>query len=449
MSESNASSPQETSIASRKVALNLLLAVLKEGQSLSSLSSMTDSLSSRDAAFARMLCYGVLRFYHQIKGILQPPLLQKSLKKKDMDIELVLMIAIYQILYSRVPDYAVVDAAVKQVQKSKKKWAGRLVNGVLRNFIRQKDSLLQHLQKSDANYAHPEWLLEAIRNDWPQHWKQLLQANNVQPPMMLRINQQKKSVQDYLEELPDLTEASAVKGLASALQLKQATDVVQLPGFEQGWLSVQDAGAQMAAQLLAPEAGDSILDACAAPGGKTAHLFELQPKIKLTALDISEQRLERVRENCQRLGFDAELITADAADVESWWNGKTFDKILLDVPCSATGVIRRHPDIKHLRRAEDIQELVKVQREILQKCWPLLKPGGLLLYATCSVLRAENQQQVEWFLGQMDDACLLPVPAWLEQYEAQENIQQLDTGVQLLPLNPLNDGFYYALLQKK
>lgn len=449
MSESISPSQQESTLASRKVALKLLLAVLKEGQSLSALTAMTESLSSRDAAFARMLSFGVLRFYHQIKALLRPPLMQKALKSKDMDIELVLMLAIYQLLYSRVPDYAVVDEAVKQVQKSKKKWASRLVNGVLRNFIRQQDELLQQLQKQDANYAHPQWIVDAIREDWPQHWKQLLEANNQQPPMMLRINQQKISALDYLKQLPDTDMASPVKGLPSALQLKQAADVTQLPGFEQGWVSVQDGGAQMAAQLLAPEAGDVVLDACAAPGGKTAHLFEMQPDIKLTALDISETRLQRVRENCQRLGFDAQLIAADASAVDSWWNGEQFDRILLDVPCSATGVIRRHPDIKHLRRAEDIQALVKVQREILLKCWGLLKPGGVLLYATCSVLKAENQQQIEWLLQQVEEASLLSMPSWLEQYEAQQNLQPQQAGLQLLPLNPLNDGFYYALLQKK
>lgn len=439
----------DTSTAARKAALSILLGVLKDGQSLSSLGHMSENLQPRDASFARMLSYGVLRFYFQLKSLLKP-LMKKSLKAKDLDIELVLLLALYQILHSRVPDYAVVDAAVGEVRKSRKKWAASMVNAVLRNFIRQQESLLKQPRDEEAEYSHPAWMIERLKLDWPQHWQQVLSGNNEQPPMSLRINVQKSTLQDYLLALQaEGIEAESVAAIPSALILKQACDVKSLPGYADGWFSVQDVGAQFAAQLLQPQPGDRVLDACAAPGGKTAHLFELQPSITISALDISAERLQRVEENCSRLGFSPELIVADAAQPDSWWQGELYDRILLDVPCSASGVIRRHPDIKHLRRAEDIETLVQLQRDILQSCWPLLRPGGQMLYATCSLFRQENQLQIEWFLEQHSNALLQPVAEWTAGYSSQKNLNIDSHGIQLLPVEHINDGFYYALLEKK
>lgn len=439
----------DTSTAARKAALNILLAVLKEGQSLSSSGHLSEKLPPRDAAFARMLSYGVLRYYFQLKSLLKP-LMKKKLKAKDQDIELIMQLALYQVLHSRVPDYAVVDAAVEEVRKSKKKWAAGMVNAVLRNFIRQKDELLKQPLDEEAEYNHPAWMIEKVKQDHSLIWQQILSGNNQQPPMTLRINAQKTSAQDYLALLRDEgLDADPVVTVPAALILKQPGDVLKLPGYTDGLFSVQDAGAQFAAQLLRPEAGELILDACAAPGGKTAHLFELQPSITLHALDVSESRLQRVEENCSRLGFSPELIVADAAQADNWWQGQLYDRILLDVPCSASGVIRRHPDIKHLRRAEDIDALVQLQRDILQSCWPLLKPGGQMLYATCSIFSQENQQQIEWFLGEYTDARLLPAPDWLTGYPAKQNLHIDSHGIQLLPVEHFNDGFYYALVEKK
>jgi len=451
----------DASIASRKAALNILLSVLRDdGQSLSSLTHLTENLEPRDAAFARMLSFGVLRFYQQLDALLKP-FIKKPLKAKDLDVQLVMLMALYQILHTRVPEFALVDSAVKQVRKSKKKWAANMVNGVLRNFLRDiegKDpqEVIANLNTEEAIYSHPQWIIERLKNDWPEreigsdaiNWQKILQANNQQAPMTLRINQQQTSLQEYQTELENDFELSAekVSGLSSALILQQARDVTQLPGFDAGKLSVQDAGAQLAAQILQPAAGDNILDACAAPGGKTAHLFEQQPNIKITALDVSETRLERVAENCQRLGFKPTLIAADATAIEDWWKGEAFDKILLDVPCSAVGVIRRHPDIKHLRWEEDIASLVKLQREILLKNWALLKPGGKLLYATCSMFKAENEEQIEWFLQQVDDAKVVDLPACVSQLESRADLKN---GVQLFPVNGVTDGFYYALLEKR
>jgi len=451
------SQPVDASQQSRKVALNMLLAVLKDGQSLSMLNHLSEHLLPRDAAFARVISFGVLRFYQQLEAQLKP-LMKKSLKAKDLDVQLVMLMALYQIQYMRVPDYAVVDGAVKYIRKSKKQWAASMVNAVLRNFIRQQEAAAEDElagvesksipQTDEAKYSHPQWMIDRIRADWPESWKDILLANNQQAPMTLRINQQKKSADEYSEILSGCDIGSAkLDDMPAALILDEARDVKQLPGFEEGWFSVQDAGAQLAAQILLPDAGDRILDACAAPGGKTAHMFELQPNILVTALDISESRLERVQENCQRLGFSPELIAADAIATEDWWNGELYDKILLDVPCSASGVIRRHPDIKHLRRDEDIDVLQQTQREILVKNWPLLKPGGKLLYATCSMLKAENEKQIEWFLDRYKDACLLEV-APLSETLSQVKSPAASLGIQLFPTKQTNDGFYYALLQK-
>lgn len=447
------SNNSESSIVSRNAALKILLAVMKEGQSLSSLNHLTESLDVRDASFARMLSFGVLRFYDQLLAQLNP-LLKKQLKAKDLDVQLTILIALYQIVHTRVPDYAVVDAAVTQVRKSKKKWAASMANAVLRNFIRQQENQHTQFTSEAAEFAHPEWIIERVKNDWPEFYKEILLANNVQAPMILRINQQRSNIDSYQQTLESEFELKAekIKGAAEALLLSEARDVKQLPGFTEGWFSVQDTGAQLAAQILQPSAGDRVLDACAAPGGKTAHMFELQPNIKLTALDISESRLQRVEENCQRLGFEPEMIAADAAAVDEWWQGELFDKILLDVPCSASGVIRRHPDIKHLRWPEDIQELVKIQRDILIKNWAVLKPGGRLLYATCSIFKAENEQQIEWFLENTKDARIVSstdckLPERLSENKTSE-YPQASVGLQLFPVSFVNDGFYYALLEK-
>jgi 16S rRNA (cytosine967-C5)-methyltransferase len=340
-----------------------------------------------------------------------------------------------------VPDYAVVDMAVKQVRKSKKQWAASMVNGVLRNVIRQTIPEIPPKDKQ-AFYAHPLWMIERLQRDWPETWQSILAANNQQAPMTLRINKQRTNVTDYQMLLEkDGIQSEAVSSISEALILDKAYDVTQLPGYDNGWFSVQDAGAQLAAQLLQPQAGDRILDACAAPGGKTAHLFELNPDIKVTALDISEERLKRVSENVKRLGFSPEVRVADASDPQSWWDEEYYDKILLDVPCSATGVIRRHPDIKHLRVEQDIQQLQETQQRILQANWPLLKPGGILLYATCSVFKAENEQQIERFLKQVKDAEI--VASHLQKDQSSHSL-----GLQLFPTVYSNDGFYYALLRK-
>ncbi|MCW9013390.1 MAG: 16S rRNA (cytosine(967)-C(5))-methyltransferase RsmB [Gammaproteobacteria bacterium] len=431
--------PHNKKADARNISVQVLLAVLDEGESLSSaIPRLTQSLSPQDKAFAQMLIYGVLRWHVRLQALLAQ-LMKKSLKAKDHDVQLALLLGLYQLMDTRVPDYASVDATVSMIRKSRKKWAAGMVNGVLRNFIRQKDALLAAIEHdSEARYSHPQWIIHQLQQDWPEQWQQILDANNSQAPLVLRINRQKISPDDYLQKLE--LSASKLDMAEDALMLEQACDVTNLPGYQDGWFSVQDAGAQQAAYLLDLQAGQKILDCCAAPGGKTGHMLELQPTLQVTAMDISDQRLMRVQENLERLEFSAELVAGDAQSPDDWWDGELFDGILLDVPCSASGVIRRHPDIKSLRRADDIAQLVEVQQQILKNIWPLLKPGGKLLYVTCSVFKAENENQISWFLQQAPDAVELDIHADFGQKRIH--------GRQIFPGQDLMDGFYYSLLTK-
>jgi len=423
----------------RSVALTILQGVIIQGESLNTLiSPALENLSAQDKAFAQMLVYGVLRHRWQIEAILNQ-LLSKPLKNKDSDIKLLLMMATFQLLDTRVPDYAAVDAAVKLVKKTGKNWAKAMVNGVLRNITRQHDELLKKIELDEqAFYSHPQWMIEKIKTDWPENWQQILQANNQQAPMVLRVNAQHFSAQQYAEKLT--LEVELHGSAEQALVLAHACDVNELPGFKDGWFSVQDAGAQLAATLLACRQGDRVLDCCAAPGGKTCHLLELQAALSLLAMDISASRLNRVQENLERLGLSASTIVGSAEAPQDWWDEQLFDRILLDVPCSASGVIRRHPDIKSLRREEDIEQLIATQRNILNNTWPLLRPGGRLLYATCSIFKQENEQQIEGFLADTDDASEVLIGAGWGQARSH--------GRQILPGEQDMDGFYYAILQK-
>lgn len=429
------------STAGRRIAVQVLQRVLNQGESLSQiLPGIGADVSVQDRAFAQMLVYGVCRWYYRLNPLLDL-LMQKPLKAKDLDVRLHLLLALYQLLDTRVPDYASVDAAVSLVKK-KKSWAAGLVNGVLRNFIRRREALLQRLdEQPEARFAHPQWLIDQIRHDWPQQADRILEANNRQAPLVLRVNTRQRSVDDYLDHLAAANIVARKHAFApQGVVLEQAGEVTQLPGYNDGWFSVQDGGAQLAATLMDLRPGQWVLDACAAPGGKTGHMLELQSELNMLALDVSESRLQRVRDNLQRLQLSAQLVTADLGDPAAWWNERPFDRILLDVPCSACGVIRRHPDIKLLRRADDIAALAQTQRQLLQTAWSMLAAGGRLVYATCSVLKQENEAQIAAFLAQQTDAAEFVIDA--EWGEARAH------GRQILPGQHDMDGFYYAVLIK-
>ncbi|MCW9024216.1 MAG: 16S rRNA (cytosine(967)-C(5))-methyltransferase RsmB [Gammaproteobacteria bacterium] len=429
----------------RLASVHALQQILQQGRNLpDALASVQKKQENpKDRALTQAICYGVCRYYFTLDFILQA-LLQKPLKEKDTDVHCLLLCGLYQIIYMRVPDHAAVSETVKLVMKLKKNWARGMVNAVLRNYLRQAESLqTQITENKDIQSAHPVWLLVLLKQYWPDQWPAITEANNQPAPMTLRVNLQRSSRDDYLQSLAkaDIPAISA-QYAESAIRLTQAVDVERLPGFYQGQVSVQDEAAQLAANLLNPQADETILDACAAPGGKTAHILEYQPQLgRVDALEIDGKRLERVQENLQRLGLTAQLVQGDAAEPTQWHTDKLlYDRILLDAPCSATGVIRRHPDIKLLRRADDIPELVKTQQQILNALWPLLRSGGMLLYATCSILAAENNEQVQAFITTHEDARLQPLEVdWGHDTGA---------GHQILPGEGEMDGFFYACIIK-
>ncbi len=415
------------------------------GQSLSAVQvHTTDRLEdARDRGLANEIVNGVLRWRWQLEFFISR-LLKKPLKPKDIEVQLILLMALYELDECRTPDYAVINESVELVRKSGKKWAAGLVNAVLRSFTREKEKLTASIKDGVVRYSHPAWILEKIKRDWPQHWQQILDANNQRPAFCLRVNQLQYSVSQYQQLLTEVgLESSSVALSDHALKLTHGTDVRSLPGFAEGAISVQDAGAQLVAELLKVPEAASVLDLCAAPGGKTCHILERYKSIDgLIAVEFDEQRMKRVIENLQRLKLEAraELIVADARDTDRWWDGEKFARILIDAPCSASGVIRRHPDIKTLRRESDIEPLVKLQSEILQSAWQMLEPGGELLYVTCSVFKDENQNQVQGFLSVHEDAVEIKIDAdWG---------QSCEYGRQLFPGEQDADGFYYCLLKK-
>ncbi len=426
-------------MAGRVLAAEVLTRVLAGGESLTAaLAVLPQTLVGPDQAWIKAACYGVMRDYPKLKFYLDH-LMNKPVKAPE--IESLLLLGLYQLTGMQVKTHAAVSETVAAVS-GKQRWAKGLVNGVLRNFLRQRVVLEQAAQNDPiARWAHPKWLIDRFFRDWPEQAEDLLTANNRQAPMTLRVNLRQVSRQQYLEQLQALgLNAQAIADLPAALTLDQAAPVDSLPGFEHGWVSVQDGAAQWAAALMTLAPGQRVLDACAAPGGKTGHMLELCPDIDLLALDIVEQRLTRIQDNLTRLRHDASLQCADAARPDSWWDGCLFDRILLDAPCSGTGVIRRHPDIKLHRRPGDISALADDQQSLLEALWPLLSRGGMMLYATCSMLKDENERQIEAFMARHPDARIVSQPT--ELAFARPFGQQFFTGHYGL------DGFFYARLAK-
>jgi len=431
-------------LKARNIAVKVLLRVMVDGRSLSAaLPEQLVKLSDpSERPLTQELCYGVMRYALRLEAIAQQ-LITKPLKRKDRDVECLVLLGLYQLIYMRIPPHAVVAETVEAVNALGKSWAKGLVNAVLRNFQRQQEALLAQVDEVPAQQcAHPAWLLTLIRASWPDDWPSIVAVNNQYPPMTLRINPAHGTREDYLLHLQaDDIAATVVEHVPSAIRLTQPVDVERLPGFSAGHVSVQDGAAQLAAELLALAPGQRVLDACAAPGGKCCHLLEQEIALtEVVALEIDEQRLQSVHENLARLKLPATVVQGDASRPAEWWDGKLFDRILLDAPCSASGVIRRHPDIKWLRRAEDIAALVQLQGQILEAMWPLLAPGGLLLYATCSILPQENHLQIERFVETHHDAKALPITGLWGR--------AMPLGRQVLPGENEMDGFYYAPLQK-
>jgi 16S rRNA (cytosine967-C5)-methyltransferase len=439
----NAEKKSYRKLSVRSAAARVLLGVFN-GQSLTRLlEQYSAQVPDKERALLAELSYGSCRWYHRLDFYLQR-LMKKPLRARDRDIHALLVIGLYQLAFMRIKPHAAVQETVNAVRLLGKPAFVKLVNGVLRSFQREQENLSKQVGENlQAQYVMPEWLMQQLKSDWPEDWSSIAKALLEQPPMTIRINTGKCTVADYVTELAEQgVTVKPVKGVNTALVLDKAVPVGFLPGFFEGHSSVQDAGAQLAAILLAADGQVDVLDACAAPGGKTGHMLEQAKEIRMAAIDVDAGRLAKVDENLQRLGFQAELFVGDAAEPAGEWAERKYDYILLDVPCSASGVIRRHPDIKLLRRKQDIGQLVKLQRRILSSIWPMLKPGGRLLYATCSLFRVENEEQIKWFLSQQNTAMELKTQTTVKSISGKH-------GIQLLPGISATDGFYYALLQKK
>lgn len=426
----------------RAIAVDVMMKILNGASSSDCLPPATALLSDvRDQAFLKSLVLNTCRWFFRLDFLVKK-LLKQPLKNKDQDITVLLLLGLCQLMILETPPHAAVSETVAVCAKLKKMWAKNLVNAVLRNFLRQKEQLFAEIKNDKvAWFAHPKWLIQKIQQDWPLAAEAIFDANNQHPPMCLRVNLTQISREAYLAQLPT---AVAMPSLVSpaGIQLSEPISISNLPGFAAGWVSVQDSAAQLAAALLAPEPGDRVLDACAAPGGKTAHLLEFQPKIvKLVAVDCDPIRLQRVIETLTRLHLSAECIVADVGETTEWWDGQLFQRILLDVPCSASGVIRRHPDIRILRRATDVAILAQKQLKLLCAAWPLLSVGGRLLYSTCSIFREENEKVIAAFLAIEKTAQEIKITA--------EWGVECERGRQILPGQMGMDGFYYACLKKR
>ncbi|MBU2918429.1 16S rRNA (cytosine(967)-C(5))-methyltransferase RsmB [Psychrosphaera sp. F3M07] len=423
----------------RAEAAKCLVAVLDKGLSLSDvLPKSQANLAPKDAPLLQEICFGVLRYFPKYDSITNL-LLSKKLKGKQRIFHHLIIVGLYQIDKMRIPEHAAVAETVQATVVLKAPGLKGLVNACLRNFTRNKEALESKTDNLVTQYSHPSWFIKRIQAAYTDNWTYVLEQNLERSPMWLRVHTNNVSIDTFIEELNKANIAfEQPLTHKTGILLNKPSPVESIPGFEQGWFTVQDGAAQHAALLLEPKDGELILDACAAPGGKTCHVLDLAT-CDMVAADIDENRLERVSQNLTRLGEDAKIICGDLSDPSVIDETITFDRILLDAPCSATGVIRRHPDIKWLRRNEDIEALAELQKKILDTLWLKLKPGGIMLYATCSVLPEENKRQMAQFLLNTHDAQLVKI----DNSETNEA-----PGWQILPGQLNMDGFYYCRLMK-
>ena len=424
----------------RADAAKVLHQILEEGQSArESLPFAQERHAEKDKAWLQEMVYGVLRNLPILQFWLRQ-LLDKPLKNRFKIVEQLIMLGFYQLAFSRVSQHAAVSETVAACQPLNTLAMKGLVNAILRTFIREEMHLQEAPNKQIAS-GLPKWLYKKLEAEYQENFSDLVANMQIKAPIWLRVNTRIISHSQFIQEIEKAgIEFNSSNEHPEALILSKGYDITKLPGFDLGWFAVQDGAAQLAAHYLHPLQGESILDCCAAPGGKTCHLIEFEPKIAQTiALEIDEKRATKIKENLERLGHNADIVIGDASSPEKWWDGQLFDRVLLDAPCSATGIIRRHPDIKWLRKSKDIEVLVELQKRILDAIWPLVKPGGTMLYATCSILPEENHLQVSDFLSRTSDACL-------DNSFYNDSVDK--PGKQILPGDTQMDGFYYARLLK-
>lgn len=435
----------------RAEAARIVDAVVRGGRSLdAALAEGEGHLAGADRGLLRMLCYGAVRFHWRLSAQVGR-FLKTPLKPRDSQVHALLVVGIYQLTDTRVSDHAAVSLTVEATRLLRRPKLKGLVNAVLRNFLREPDDG-REARSEEIRFDHPQWLIDALRDDWPDDWQGILAVNNQQAPMWLRVNRRRGSAAQYLARLaaaaerPEEEVGRVEPGIDDGIRLHGPWAIDDLPGFGDGDVSVQDGAAQLAAPWLIAPGQKRILDACAAPGGKTAHLKELAPsETALTAVDSDPERARRIDETLERLGLEATVLAADASKPEDWWDSAPFDAILLDAPCSASGVIRRHPDIKHNRRASDIAALAETQAALLDASWQMLAPGGRLLYVTCSVIAAENDEVIGRFRERQTDAVSENV---LHNNNIQALMSPTTHGFQILPGTRGLDGFYFACIRK-
>jgi len=429
----------------RVIAVQTLTDVIESKQHLDK--SLSQYLSTatdiKDKKLAQEICYGTMRWYFRLTNIINL-LLDKPLRKKDTDVFVLILSGLYQMIFMRIPDHAAISATVETARAINKAWATELVNAILRRYQREKDIIINETTKTEsALHSHPQWLLEKLYQQWPEHWEGIVKSNNEHPPLHLRANLLKKPLNQYIELLNNASiDAVPADFIDTGILIKQPVNVDDIPGFCEGEFSVQDFGAQLAAPLLEILPGHRVLDACAAPGGKTGHIYENEPQVaELVSVESEGKRVKLLQDTVNRLGIKSEIIHADISHTNSWWDGTAFDRILIDSPCSATGVIRRHPDIKYLRVPEHIDSLLITQQKILQSVWPLLRPGGRLVYVTCSILKEECDNQIEMFTTKNTDVMMAPI-------DADWGIASR-FGRYTVPGHDESDGFYYSVLIKR
>ncbi|KAA0873778.1 16S rRNA (cytosine(967)-C(5))-methyltransferase RsmB [Nitrincola tapanii] len=418
--------------------------ILGQGSLSSLLPPALTQVREEERPLLQQLCYGTLREFFRLEAIALH-LLREPPRERDADVLALILIGLYQLREMRTATHAAVDETVKTARLLNKPWAKGLINALLRRYLREEDQLIAelHAESSTFRYNHPDWMLDKLRHNWPEHWQQLVWENDQRAPMTLRVNSRLTSRAAMLTKLQEAgIQAHLGAHSPTSIYLQTPCDVTQLPGFARGEISVQDEAAQLSAELLQLAPGQRVLDACAAPGGKLCHLLEKEENLaEVIALELNPKRAARINENLERLGLSdaCHLILTDATQTD-WWDGRPFDRILIDAPCSGSGVIRRNPDIKLLRLSEDLLALAKIQLSLLEALWPLLAPGGLLVYATCSIFPQENERVIERFCRQHADAEIDPIP--------------LSLGVdrqgmrQIFPALDGPDGFFYARLRK-
>ncbi len=433
----------DTAAQSRAIAARAISAIVFRGVALDrALDEGLVRLPARDRSFAAELINGVLRWYWRLDEYSRR-LLRKPFKGKDRDLHCLLLTGLYQIEFMRVPDYAGVSSTVEAAALIHRRWAAGVVNASLRRFAANRLEYSSDALSDAALYSHPQWMIELIRTEWPNDWKAILEANNAKAQTVLRVNRNVCSTDEYLRMLADSgIEACRDPVSPWGVRLSRREDIGNLPMFADGWSSVQDSASQLAVPLLEVGEGHRVLDACAAPGGKTVQVLEQHPQVReVVAVDSDESRCVQIEENLGRTGHSATLVCADAAQPHAWWDGVGFDRILIDAPCSGLGVIRRHPDIKHHRRAGDLEAMANRQSAILEALWPTLKPGGKLVYATCSISPLENQQVIERFRRSNAGDCIAePLPESVGEAAGD--------GRQRIPGRHDSDGFFYARLAR-